>query len=117
VAYPGYGPQLFDLEEDPDEIRNLAASRPEVAESMDEELRSMVDYEEVHLRVMRYDREAFREWRERAKAGEFRDTSYSRSAENPATTYEEIMANCYVGWSQEHEEKLNAWLEAGDSDP
>jgi arylsulfatase K len=117
VAYPGYGPQLFDLEEDPDEIRNLAASRPEVAESMDEELRSMVDYEEVHRRVMRYDREAFREWRERAKAGEFRDTSYSRSAENPATTYEEIMANCYVGWSQEHEEKLNAWLEAGDSDP
>ncbi len=111
IAYPGYGPQLFNLDEDPDEVRNLADSREEVAEDMDQELRAMVDYEEVHRRCIEYDKKAFKEWRRKAKRGEFRDTSYSRSDENPATTYEEIMANCYVGWSQEHEEKLNKWLE------
>jgi arylsulfatase K len=111
VAYPGYAPQLFDLANDPDEIRNLASSRGDLAESMDRELRGIVDYEEVHERCMRYNKAAFREWREKALAGEFRDTTYSRGADNPATTYDEIMANCYVGWSREHEEKLNRWLD------
>ena len=110
VAYPGYQPQLFNLAEDPDEVQNLASAREDVARKMDEELRSIVDYEEVHDRVIRYDKAAFREWRKRAKAGEFSDTSYSRTAENPATTYEEIMANAYVGYSEEHEEKLNRWM-------
>ncbi|MFP4029632.1 MAG: sulfatase [Candidatus Brocadiia bacterium] len=111
VAYPGYPPQLFDLEEDPDEIHNLAESRPEIVQQMDKKLRDIVDYEEVHERCIRYDKESFREWRKQAKAGQFTDTSYSRSADDPATTYEEIMANAYVGWSEEHEEKLNRWLE------
>ncbi len=111
VAYPGYTPQLFNLANDPDEVRNLASSRNDVAESMDRELRGIVDYEEVHERCMRYSREAFRKWRERAMAGEFSDKTYGRSSDDPATTYEEIMANCYIGWSQEHEEKLNKWLE------
>jgi len=111
VAYPGYEPQLFDLAEDPDEIRDLGRIRRDVVEAMDRELRAIVDYEEVHRRCMRYNREAFREWRRRAKAGEFSDTSYSRSEDSPATTYEEIMANCYVGWSREHEARLNRWLE------
>lgn len=116
IAYPGYRPQLFNLAEDPDEVRDQTRRRSEVAERMDRELRDIVDYEEVHRRVLRYDRAAFKEWRERARAGEFRDTTYSRSPENPATTYEEIMANCYVGWSQAHEEKLNLWL-SGETDP
>jgi choline-sulfatase len=112
VAYPGYPPQLFNLEEDPDEIHNLASTRGEIAREMDRELRRIVDYEEVHERCIAYDKAAFRKWRERARAGEFSDTSYGRSPDNPATTYEEIMANTYVGWSEEHEDKLNCWLES-----
>lgn len=111
VAYPGYGPQLFNLEKDPDEVENVASSREDVVRDMDGKLRSIVDYEEVHDRVIRYDKAAFREWRRYARAGEFSDASYSRSPENPAETYEEIMANVYVGWSEEHEKKLNRWLE------
>ncbi len=112
VAYPGYPPQLFNLEEDPDEIHNLASTRGEIAREMDRELRRIVDYEEVHERCIAYDKAAFRKWRERARAGEFTDTSYGRSPDNPATTYEEIMANTYVGWSEEHEDKLNRWLDS-----
>ncbi len=111
VAYPGYPPQLFNLAEDPDEIRNMSSAKRDVVETMDRELRAIVDYEEVHRRCMLYNRQAFREWRRRAVAGEFSDASYSRTADNPATTYEEIMANCYVGWSAEHEAKLNRWLD------
>jgi arylsulfatase K len=114
VAYPGYPPQLFNLVEDPHEVRNLASDNPEVVESMDGQLRELVDYEEVHERVMRYNRESFKNWRERARTGEFTDTSYSRGIDNPARTYEEIMANCYLGWSKEHEEKLERWLRQGD---
>jgi arylsulfatase K len=111
IAYPGYEPQLFNLTNDPVEIRNLAGSRSDGVESLDRELRGILDYDEVHERCMRYNRAAFREWRERTMAGEFRDTTYSRSHDDPATTYEEIMANCYVGWSREHEDKLNRWLD------
>jgi arylsulfatase K len=111
VAYPGYPPQLFNLADDPHEIRNLAGERSETVEAIDRELRGIVDYQEVHDRCMRYNKAAFRAWRDRARAGEFRDTSYSRSEDDPATTYEEIMANCYLGWSREHEEKLDRWLE------
>jgi arylsulfatase K len=114
IAYPGYQPQLFNLVEDPHEVRNLAHSRIDVVDSMDAKLRETVDYEEVHERCMQYNRKSFREWRERARAGEFTDTSYSRGQENPARTYEEIMANCYVGWSKEHEEKLEIWLNQGE---
>jgi hypothetical protein len=85
-----------------------------MVESMDGQLREIVDYEEVHERVMRYNRESFLNWRERAMAGEFSDTSYSRGPDNPARTYEEIMANCYVGWSRDHEEKIESWLNQGD---
>jgi len=115
VAYPGFEPQLFNLAEDPKEIRNLSRATSDVAGRMDRELRAIVDYEKVHQRCMRYNRESFREWRRRAKAGEFSDSSYSRSPDNPATTYEEIMANCYVGWSAEHEAKLNRWLEGDET--
>ena len=110
VAYPGYGPQLFNLSEDPHEVRNFAGTRRDVAESMDRDLREIVDYEEVHDRCMRYNRASFLEWREKARAGEFSDTSYARNEQNPASTYEDIMANCYDGWSSEHEEKLERWL-------
>ncbi len=110
VAYPGYEPQLFNLADDPNEIGNLASTRKEVAEAMERDLRGIVDCEEVRRRCMRYNKAAFRAWREQARAGRFRDATYSRSQDNPATTYEEIMANCYVGWSKEHEEKLDCWL-------
>ncbi len=111
VAYPGYGPQLFNLKTDPEEIDNLAARRPEVVAKMDEELRRQVDYPAVHRRVIDYDKASFRRWRDDVKAHPIPLHEYGANKE--AATYDEVMANCYVGWTAEHEKKLEAWLAEG----
>jgi arylsulfatase K len=64
VAYAGYDPQLFNLEKDPDELRNVASDRPEVVQKMDAKLREIVDYETVDAAAKAYDRQHFRRWRE-----------------------------------------------------
>ncbi len=112
IAYAGYPSQLFNQEEDPDEIHDLSAEKPEVARRMDKELREIVDFEECHERCVKYCKESFRRWRKDAKAGKFSDCTYSRRNREPATTYEEIMDNCYTGFSTKHEKKLQTWLDS-----
>jgi len=110
IAYPGYEPQLFNLADDPAEIRNWAATEAGVVKEMDRKLRQIVDYDEVHARAMRYNRASFRKWRAEAQAGQYSTTEYGRNPKNPADTYEEIMENTYMGWIAEHEVQLNRWL-------
>jgi arylsulfatase K len=62
VAYPRYDPQLFNLDDDPEEIKNLAASEPEKTQAMDEKLREIVDYETVDAKAKAYDKASFRGW-------------------------------------------------------
>ena len=107
-VYVGYEPQLFNLEEDPWEISNLAGSHGPRVREMDDLLRSIVDYEAIDSKVKAYDRESFRNWREEQKK---------------AGTYEETIARVYSGWdrlspeeivpwTREDEEKIEAWLNA-----
>lgn len=109
VAYPGYEPMLFDLRADPDEIRNLAASRPAVAGPMDRFLRSIVDYEAVDAKVKAYDRASFAKWRSEMKA---------------KGRYESTMAMIFSGgdnvdaqhlkpWTTRDEAQIEKWLSAG----
>jgi arylsulfatase K len=109
VAYVGYAPQLFDMENDPQEVHNLSAERPEVVEELDEELRSIVDYEQTHRDWLAYNKEAFREWRRQAKRGLYVDASYALR-ENPSTDYWAIMDNAFTGYNQEDEETVQRWL-------
>ena len=111
IAYPGFEPQLFNLADDPDEIRNRASMDPGVTKRMDTKLRRIVDYEEVHQRCMRYNKASFRRWRAEARAGKYSTTEYGRDKNDPADTYEEIMQNTYMGWTAEHEDRLNRWLD------
>jgi len=76
---------------------------------MDGHLRWVVDYEEVHCRVLAYDRASFRRWREEVKRQPIPLREYG--ADKEAATYDEVMANCYVGWGPEHERQLNRWLD------
>lgn len=108
IAYPGYGPQLFNLREDPDEIRNFATRRPEVVRAMDRKLRAVADYDEVHRRVLAYDRASFLAWREGARRDGVLAREFSR--EGRKASYDEFMAFCYQGWGPEHAAKLERWL-------
>jgi arylsulfatase K len=115
IAYVGYPPQLFDLEADPEELDNRAVEEPEIVGKLDDKLQEIGDYEEVHRRVIEYDKASFREWRRRAKAGEFSTEEYGNKG-TPLTTYEEIMKNSYHGFGPEHEQKLESWLAGTDSE-
>jgi arylsulfatase K len=109
IVYVNYPSQLFNMEEDSDELNDLSKTEPEVVKEMDKALREIVDYEECHERCVKYCKESFIKWREDAKAGKFSDSTYSRRNREPATTYEDIMDNCYTGFSEEHEKQLQSW--------
>ena len=63
VAYGEGEPQLFNLDEDPEEIRNLAEALPERAHKMDAKLREIVDYPTVNDKVEAYGLRSFKAWR------------------------------------------------------
>lgn len=54
IAYPGYAPQLFDLDADPIEARDLAgdAAHADTIAACDARLRQIVDYEAVNKQCM-----------------------------------------------------------------
>lgn len=63
IAYGEGEPQLFNLDEDPEEIHNLAEALPEKAHGMDAKLREIVDYPAVNDTVEAYGLRSFNEWR------------------------------------------------------
>ena len=95
VAYVGDAPQLFHLDADPDEMVNLAPSKPEVVRRMDERLRSIVDYEAVDAKAKAYDRASFRAWLE--EMGETEGLAlFGSFFEEP--------------WDDNHAQRIKAWL-------
>jgi arylsulfatase K len=94
VAYAGYESQLFNVEEDPDEIDNLVLKEPDLTQEMDRALRDQVDYQAVDDKVKQYDRESYTAWR--AEIGE--------------NTYELAMSEILPGWSDVERAMTEAWL-------
>jgi hypothetical protein len=117
VAYPGYGPQLFNLRQDPEEIDNQAKAQPAVAKEMDAALRKVVDYDEVYRRVIAYDKASFRAWRNEALKGpvpNFNPNGQMIKAPDGKPvllTYQAAMAAVYRGWGPEHEAQIRRWLD------
>ncbi|XP_031216555.1 arylsulfatase K isoform X3 [Mastomys coucha] len=57
-------PQLFDLSMDPDELTNIATEFPEIIYSLDQKLRSIINYPKVSASVHRYNKEQFIMWKQ-----------------------------------------------------
>lgn len=57
-------PQLFDLSLDPDELTNIATEFPEITYSLDQKLRSIVNYPKVSASVHQYNKEQFIMWKQ-----------------------------------------------------
>ena len=107
VEFVGYEPQLFDLENDPWEMDNLAAERPDVAEDMAAILAENFDCEAIDARAKQYDKRSFREWRAQAlKDGIYEDTMAHVYSGFDRQSIEEIMP-----WTDEDEAQLVEWLE------
>lgn len=109
VVYAGYTPQLFDMENDPQELIDLSREQPDVVSRLDNDLRSLVDYEQTHRDWTAYSKEAFRQWRRQALRGLYVDGSYSFKG-NPTTEYWKIMENCFTGYDQADEKTVMKWL-------
>ncbi len=97
LVYVGCQPQLFNIADDPNEVHNCAAERPEVVADMDARLREIVDYEAVDAKVKAYDRAAFRQYRDEATA---------------AGTYRRDMARTFAGWDGLPEDHEVPWRAA-----
>lgn len=100
VKFIGYEPQLFDLEEDPWEVNNLAAEKTEVVAELDGVLEANFDCEGIDARAKEYDRRSFREWREGALAD---------------GTYEQTMSHVYSGFDRQSIEELLPWREEDEA--
>eukprot|EP00928_Gymnodinium_smaydae_P100094 TRINITY_DN973_c0_g6_i1.p1 TRINITY_DN973_c0_g6~~TRINITY_DN973_c0_g6_i1.p1 ORF type:complete len:713 (-),score=157.82 TRINITY_DN973_c0_g6_i1:38-2176(-) len=57
--YKNYAPQLFDVVADPDELQDVAASKPLLVKSLEKRLRGIFDIDAVDRKVMRDDFEFF----------------------------------------------------------
>ncbi|GAB1298392.1 Arylsulfatase K [Apodemus speciosus] len=56
--------QLFDLSLDPDELTNIATEYPEITYSLDQKLRSIINYPKVSASVSQYNKEQFIMWKQ-----------------------------------------------------
>ena len=110
IAYGGYAPQLFDMENDPQELVDLAEMRPHVVERLDKDLRAVVDYEQTHRDWTAYCKGAFRQWRRQAMRGLYVDGSYALAGA-PSNNYWRIMDNSFTGYTREDEETVDKWLD------
>ena len=109
VAYVGYAPQLYDLEDDPGELVDLAQARPDVARQFEAGLREIVDYERTHADWLAYCKSAFGQWRRQAQRGLYVDASYTLQ-DAPSSDYWAIMDNAFTGYSQDDERRVERWL-------
>ncbi len=64
VCYPGYEPQLFNLSDDPWEVKNRATEHPDVVEQMHKLLCNQVKPEEITAQVTEYNKESLRKRRD-----------------------------------------------------
>ncbi|XP_036702024.1 arylsulfatase K isoform X1 [Balaenoptera musculus] len=97
-------PQLFDLSSDPDELTNIATKFPEVTSSLDQKLRSIINYPQVSASVHRYNKEQFIKWKQ-----------------SIGQNYSDVIANLrwHQDWLKEprkYENAIDQWLKI-HSDP
>ncbi len=94
VKFIGHESQLFNLKDDPDEMVNLAAQKPEVAKQLNEKLNEIIDCEKVDAKVKEYDKESFRSWI--AEVGE--------------NEYPKIISGLAANWKPEYIDQISEWM-------
>ncbi|MHC4527799.1 MAG: hypothetical protein ACYS29_07975, partial [Planctomycetota bacterium] len=65
-------------------------------------------YQQVHRRCIKYGKDSFVQWRRQIAAYPIHLKEYGADIEN--ASYQQIMANCYIGFKPHHQAKLEKWL-------
>ena len=64
IRYAGYAPQLFSLDDDPEEIHDLSESHPHIVQDLDARLESLVDFNHADAQAKANDRLNYQTWRQ-----------------------------------------------------
>ncbi|MFW5856114.1 MAG: sulfatase, partial [Bacillota bacterium] len=107
IKYIGFESQLFNLEQDPWEVEDLAQQKPEITGEMESILDSILDCEQVENRAREYDKRKFKKWRkEQKEAGTYRDMmAYIYSG------YDRMNIEDIRPWTDEDEQQIIDWLQ------
>ena len=95
IRYAGYDPQLFNLDDDPEEIHDLSESHPDIVQDLDARLESLVDFDHADTQAKADDRHNYQTWRQ------------------PLTPQEahQALTNAHQGhWTPDDDQHLNTWL-------
>ncbi|XP_042310784.1 arylsulfatase K isoform X3 [Sceloporus undulatus] len=92
-------PQLFDLSADPDELMNIATKFPEITQSLNKTLFSIIDYPSVSISVEQYNKQQFINWKQ-----------------SLGQNYSDTIANLrwHQDWKkdpQKYEQAIERWIE------
>ncbi|KAH0628093.1 hypothetical protein JD844_008812, partial [Phrynosoma platyrhinos] len=92
-------PQLFDLSADPDELMNVATTFPEITQSLNKTLFSIIDYPRVSISVEQYNKQQFINWKQ-----------------SLGQNYSDTIANLrwHQDWKkdpQKYEQAIDRWIE------
>ena len=95
IRYAGYPPQLFNLEDDPEEIHDLSQSHLHIVQDLDARLESLVDFDHADAQAKANDRQNFQTWRQSLTPHEI----------------QEALTNAHQGhWTPKDTQHLEAWL-------
>jgi len=101
-AFAEYKPQLFDVENDPEELNDLLRSKRndpqiiDVAKELDAILRGVVDYPSVDAEVKRNDAKIYKRW-------------YYDKVDGDTSKLRKMWESVYSGFDNDDWEKVTAW--------
>lgn len=108
VVFPGYEPLLFNIDQDPGELVNLAPDRPDVVQRMDARLRDIVDYDLVHQRHIEYCKASLKQFEQDCARG---NVSFKKGKTLVrGARFEDVMRLVYKGWDESHAAKVKAFM-------
>ncbi|MFW5788207.1 MAG: sulfatase-like hydrolase/transferase, partial [Halanaerobiales bacterium] len=106
IHYVGYEPLLFNLNEDPWEIDNVAAENTKKVAEFEKLLGDILDYKEVDQKAKKYDKENFRKWRkEHIEIG-----NYKKIMSEVYSGFDRLTIEDIVPWKKADEMIIEEWL-------
>ena len=114
MVHEGYPSRLFNLHDDPGELRDLMEQESETAAELLSILDGEVDRSAALEVWSEWRRHNFAQFQRQAKRGLYSDDSYALKG-NPSSEYGDIMNNAFTGWTEEDEARVAEWLDESRS--
>lgn len=109
LVHEGYPSRLFNVREDPGELKDLIQHEPETAAALLAILDEQVDRQATLELWQSWRKHSFAQFRRQARHGLYMDNSYALRG-NPSSDYFELVNNALTGWTEKDEARLTEWI-------